>query len=74
MRTAWLQTALAGRTVAIDGKTARGSASRAKGVRALHLVSAWATEAGLTLGQVACGEKSNEITAIPKLLDILSLK
>ena len=72
--TAALQTALAGRTVAIDGKTARGSASRAKGVRALHLVSAWATEAGLSLGQVACAEKSNEITAIPELLDILSLE
>lgn len=72
--TAALQTALAGRTVAIDGKTPRGSASRTKGVQALHLVSAWATEAGLSLGQVACAEKSNEITAIPELLDILSLK
>lgn len=72
--TAGLQTALAGRTVAIDGKTARGSASRAKGIRALHLVSAWATESGLSLGQVAVAEKSNEITAIPELLDVLSIK
>ena len=72
--TAALQTALAGRTVAIDGKTARGSASPTKGVRALHLVSAWATEAGLSLGQVAVEEKSNEITAIPELLDVLSIK
>ena len=40
----------------------------------MHLVSAWATEAGLSLGQVACAEKSNEITAIPELLDILLVK
>lgn len=69
-----LQTALRGRLVAIDGKTARGSVSKKRGLRALHLVSAWATEAGLTLGQVAVDEKSNEITAIPELLDLLSLK
>ncbi len=72
--TAALQTVLSGRVVSIDGKTARGSASKRKGLRALHLVSAWATEAGLTLGQVAVDEKSNEITAIPELLDLLSLK
>jgi predicted transposase YbfD/YdcC len=72
--TAALQTALKGRIVAIDGKSARGSACKSKGLRALHLVSAWATEAGLTLGQVAVDEKSNEITAIPELLDLLSLK
>ena len=71
--TAALQTALNGRIVAIEGKTARGSASPAKGVRALHLVSAWAIEAGLTLGQVAVDAKSNEITAIPELLDIISV-
>lgn len=72
--TAALQQTLKGRVIAIDGKTARGSASRKKGLRALHLVSAWATEAGLTLGQVAVEEKSNEITAIPELLELLSLK
>jgi hypothetical protein len=60
--------------VALDGKTARGSASRQKGVKALHIVSAWVCEAGLTLGQVAVDEKSNEITAIPKLLDLLELQ
>ena len=65
--TAALQQTLKGRVIAIDGKTARGSASKKKGLRALHLVSAWATEAGLTLGQVAVEEKSNEITAIPEL-------
>jgi len=72
--TAALQTALQGRQVAVDGKTARGAARRSKGLRALHLVSAWATAEGLTLGQVAVEEKSNEITAIPELLDLLSLK
>jgi predicted transposase YbfD/YdcC len=72
--TAELQTALKGRHVAIDGKTARGSVRKSKGLRAMHLVSAWAAEAGLTLGQVAVDEKSNEITAIPELLELLSLK
>lgn len=72
--TSALQTAIQGRVVAIDGKTARGSASKTKGMRALHIVSAWATDAGLTLGQVAVDEKSNEITAIPELLKLLSLK
>ena len=72
--TAALQQTLKGRVIAIDGKTVRGSASKTKGLRALHLVSAWATEAGLTLGQVAVEEKSNEITAIPERLELLSLK
>jgi predicted transposase YbfD/YdcC len=57
--------------IAIDGKTLCGSAGVAK---ALHLVSAWATQANLTLGQVSVAEKSNEITAIPRLLELLDLK
>lgn len=57
--------------IAIDGKTLRGSAGSALGP--LHLVSAWATEARVTLGQVAVDGKSNEITAIPKLLELLDL-
>src|SRR5437667_954617 len=57
--------------IAIDGKTMRGSAS-AK-LRPLHVVSAWATQAHLTLGQVAVDKKSNEIAAIPKLLELLDL-
>jgi predicted transposase YbfD/YdcC len=60
--------------VAIDGKTLRGSHDRANGLAALHLVSAWATEAHLTLGQVAVDDKSNEITAIPLLLELLDLQ
>jgi predicted transposase YbfD/YdcC len=63
----------AGRHIAIDGKTARASLDRASGQKPLHLVSAWAREAGLVLGQVAVDEKSNEITAIPKLLAMLEL-
>jgi predicted transposase YbfD/YdcC len=60
------------KTIGIDGKTSRGSGSAAG--KPLHLVSAWANEARLTLGQIAVEDKSNEITAIPKLLEILALK
>jgi predicted transposase YbfD/YdcC len=59
--------------VAIDGKTLRGSHNRSAGKNALHLVSAWATENGLSLGQVAVDAKSNEITAIPQLLELLDV-
>lgn len=59
--------------IAVDGKTVRGSRTRADGSGALHLVSAWASEAGLVLGQRAVDGKSNEITAIPSLLDRLEL-
>jgi predicted transposase YbfD/YdcC len=73
----WTQ-AVAGVTadeiVAVDGKTARGSRDRARGRRALHMVSAWACRNRLVLGQEATEEKSNEITAIPKLLELLELK
>jgi len=61
------------RLVAIDGKTYRGSHSKSQGLKAWHLVSAWASEAGIALGQVAADEKSNEITAIPELLEQLDL-
>lgn len=60
--------------MAIDGKTLRGSHERGQGKKALHLVSAWATESGPSLGQVAVEEKSNEITAIPQWLEILDLR
>ncbi len=58
--------------IAIDGKTLRGSASSKLGP--LHLVSAWAAQAHLSLGQVAVDGKSNEITAIPQLLELLELQ
>ena len=62
-----------GQVVAIDGKTLRRSYDRACGKAAIHMVSAWATANHISLGQVIVHEKSNEITAIPKLLQILEL-
>jgi predicted transposase YbfD/YdcC len=61
------------RVIAIDGKTLRGSCDRASGRAAIHMVSAWATENKLSLGQVVVSEKSNEITAIPALLELLDI-
>jgi len=58
----------------VDGKTLRRSHDRDKGLGALHSVSVWASEYGLSLGQVACAEKSNEITAIPELLRLVDIK
>ena len=59
---------------AVDGKTARRSHDHNKGLGALHSVTVWASEFGLSLGQVACAEKSNEITAIPELLQLVDIK
>jgi len=64
---------LAGEVVSIDGKTLRRSLDKASLKSALHLVSAWAGDSCLSLGQVAVDDKSNEITAIPKLLKILDI-
>ena len=66
--------AVQGRIIAIDGKALRGSARTASGLRALHQVSAYAAESGLTLGQRTCEEKSNEITAIKELLPAIALE
>jgi predicted transposase YbfD/YdcC len=60
--------------LAVDGKTARRSHDRKRGLGALHSVSVWASEFGLSLGQVACAEKSNEITAIPALLRLVDIE
>ena len=60
--------------LAIDGKTLRRSHDKGKGLGALHLVSVWATEFGLSLGQVATDQKSNEITAIPELLKLVDIR
>lgn len=62
------------RFVPIDGKTLRSSGGAKHRDNPLHVVSAWATQQGMTLGQVAVDSKSNEITAIPKLLEMLELK
>lgn len=61
------------RLVAIDGKTCRRSHDGAKDLGALHIVSAWASEEGIALGQVATDAKSNEITAIPQLLEQIEI-
>lgn len=63
-----------GEIVAIDGKTSRGSCDKRNGHSAIHMVSAWANQNSLSLGQVATDEKSNEITAIPNLLNMLDIK
>jgi predicted transposase YbfD/YdcC len=68
-----LHTLAVGQVVPIDGKTMRQSFDKATGKSALHMVGAWATANKISLGQVAVAEKSNEITAIPKLLDLLEL-
>ena len=60
-------------TLAIDGKTLRRSHDGKNGLGALHSVSIWASEYGLSLGQVPCDEKSNEITAIPALLKLVDV-
>jgi len=63
-----------GELVAIDGKTLRRSFDAASSKSAIHMVSAWATANHISLGQVVVDEKSNEITAIPKLLKMLEIK
>jgi hypothetical protein len=60
--------------LAVDGKTARRSHDHNNDLGALHSVSVWASEFGLSLGQVACDEKSNEITAIPELLRLVDIQ
>jgi len=74
---AWVQAlseGTLGKLIAIDGKTIRHSFDHATGRKALHIVSAWIAENRLTLGQIATEEKSNEITAIPRLLEMLDIR
>ena len=76
---AWIRDSLetdsrgARRLVAIDGKCCRGSHDRSRELGPLHIVSAWASEQGIALGQVATEEKSNEISAIPQVLNLIDL-
>ena len=75
--TSWVQElseSLKGKTVAIDGKTLRGSHDKINSGSPIHLVSAWVSDVRLVLGQVKTNEKSNEITAIPELIKNLALK
>ncbi len=64
----------AGEVVALDGKTIRRSHDHTQGKEALHRVNAWASRNELVIGQLSVADKSNEITAIPKLLELLDLK
>ena len=73
----WVQairTATDDEVIGIDGKTARRSHNKGTGIKPLHLVSAWASRNRLVLGQIKVDEKSNEITAVPELLQLLDLK
>jgi predicted transposase YbfD/YdcC len=73
----WIQAVAqvtAGQVVAIDGKTLRRSYNRRSAKAAIHMVSAWATQNRLVLGQLKTEEKSNEITAIPDLLKVLEVQ
>ena len=63
---------LKGEVVALDGKTIRGA--KVNGVSSIHMVSAWACESNLVLGQQKVGVKTNEITAIPNLIEVLALE
>lgn len=73
----WMRTlcpSLEGEIIALDGKTACGSRDTANGVSAIHVVSAFSCRLGLTLGQVKTEAKSNEIAAVPLLIDMLDLR
>src|SRR5260221_1682661 len=74
---AWVEqvnTVMQGQLIAIDGKTLRGSGDKYVGKRVIHIVSAWASSNRLVLGQIKVDDKSNEITAIPDLLQMLDLR
>ncbi|ELW1708337.1 ISAs1 family transposase [Vibrio cholerae] len=74
---AWMKdchTLTDGEVIAIDGKTLRGSYDRSKGKRTIHMANAFATANRMSIGQLKVDSKSNEITAIPKLLDLLDVK
>ena len=60
--------------VGVDGKTLRGSQDKEDNLDVIHMVSAWASNAGIVLGQTKVNEKSNEITALPELLDAIDVK
>lgn len=74
---AWVRATLpapvAGSVIAVDGKTLRRSHDRANGRHALHLVSAWATETGMSLGQWVVPDHTNEISALPEVLQAVTL-
>lgn len=70
----WRLQSKLGRHIAVDGKTLRGSRDAASSLKGLHMVSAWLCNDGVSLGQVKTEDKSNEITAIPELLEIIDVR
>lgn len=75
--TSWTQAVFSiseGQVIAVDGKQMKGSKSKRLGKKAICMISAWATKNQITLGQVKAEEKSNEISAIPELLELLNIK
>ncbi|WP_230390247.1 ISAs1 family transposase [Piscirickettsia salmonis] len=75
MRFVFFRSKLRGiRPLAIDGKTLRGNQSKAKEIKPLQIVSAWCESQGISMAEVAVDRKSNEITAIPELLDLINIK
>jgi predicted transposase YbfD/YdcC len=62
-----------GGTISFDGKALRGTASSEKGTKAIHLLNAWSHENGICIGHMKVADKSNEITAMPKLMELLDL-
>ena len=75
--TSWTQAVFSvsqGQVIAVDGKQMKGSKSKRLGIKAICMISAWATKNQVTLGQVKAEEKSNEISAIPELLALLNVK
>jgi hypothetical protein len=73
----WIQSVVKltdGQVIALDGKTLRGSKNTSNGKKAIHIVHAWATSNGVLLGQTKTSKKSNEITAIPELLEMIAVK
>lgn len=74
---AWMKEAaskIGGQVISIDGKNLKNSYDRAKGQKSLHMVSAWVSSHRLLIGQVKTSQKSNEITAIPKLLELIDIR
>jgi predicted transposase YbfD/YdcC len=60
--------------ISFDGQTCRGTSNKPKGLNGIHLLNAWSSESGICIGQIKVDDKSNEITAVPDLMDVLDLK
>src|SRR5690606_18270205 len=63
-----------GDVISFDGKTLRGTSASEKGLKGIHILNAWSKDNGICIGQTKVDDKSNEITALPELMDLLDLK